>query len=177
VATSQTQIFLDLSISGNRVRGEATIQGFEDQIEIDDLKFEVKASAASPKQGDKKLSTRLEPGALTFSKVYDKSSNNLMRNASSQLEFDYAKITVNQAMIESEGTQRDPILVIELWEGVIKSVNLSMSGSGISSVLKEDVVLTYKEVRFENHFSAQTQRNRIASAATVFHAKVKGADE
>ena len=177
MATSQTQIFLALTVSGNPVRGEATIQGFEDQIEIDDFKFEVKASASSPKQAQNKLSTRLEPSALTLSKVYDKSSVNLARHASSQLEFDHAKITVNQSMIESDGVQHDPILISELWEGVVKSVNLSMSGSGTSSVVKEDIVLTYKEVRFENHFSAETQRNRIASAATVFHAKVQGADE
>lgn len=175
MATSQTQIFLDLTVSGSRVRGEATIQGFEDQIEIDDFKFEIKASAASPKQTDKKLSTRLEPGALQLSKVYDKSSTNLMRHASTQFEFDHAKITVAHPALD--GGQREPMLVIELWEGVVKSVNLSMSGSGISSVLKEDVVLTYKEVRFENHLSGEPQRGRVASAATVFHAKVKGQEE
>lgn len=174
MATSQTQIFLDLRIAGNRILGEATIADYEDQIEIDSFKFQVKAKATSPKQGTK-LSTRVEPSVLTLSKLFDRSSANLARYAARQTEFDHAKITVNQHQTGTGGAQAMPVLVIELWEGVVKNLSLSMSGSSGSSSLREDIELSYKEVSLDMHASTADRQGR--RAATNFNVRVKGSDE
>lgn len=174
MATSQTQIFLDLRIAGNRMQGEATIADFESQIEIDSFKFELKAKSSSPKQGERKLSTRVEPSVLRLSKLFDRSSANLTRYAARQTEFDTAKITVNQHQAGAGGSHALPVLVIELWEGTIKSVNLSMSGSGASSSLKEEVVLSYKEVSFDYHAGTETRTGR--RSPSNFNVRVKGED-
>ncbi|HRD83853.1 MAG TPA: type VI secretion system tube protein Hcp [Rubrivivax sp.] len=171
MATSQTQIFLDLRISGNRILGESTIQDYEDQIEVDAFKFDLKVKATSPKQGQTKLSTRVQPTELKITKLFDRSSANLARYAAQQFEFDSAKITVNQHQHTDSGAHALPMLTIELWEGVIKSVNLTMSGSGKASTLKEEISLTWKEVSFNFH-SGSTDRLQRGSA-TNFNCRVQ----
>ena len=165
MATSQTQIFLDISFSGNQIRGESTIADFEGLIEIDSFRFGISAQQA-PGQGRGQIATRVTYRELTLSKVYDRSSPSLASQAAKRIEFDHAKLIVNQHRSNQDSAHQLPALVVTLRQGAVKSIDLSSSPGQSASALSESITLTFKKLTMEFYPPTQGSTGRASTPLT-----------
>lgn len=141
-----TQIFLHLEIQGGQIHGEATTGGYEGEIELESFRWGLSAKH-SPKQDNRTLKPVLDYDELTITKLYDKSSINFARYLNSRAPFDVAQLIVDHH-VHAAGSKKDqnPALIIDLSEGRIVSVKITISESDKGSNIKEDITLTFRKV-------------------------------
>lgn len=161
-----TQIFLRIKIQGNPIRGEATTAGYEGEIEVESFSWGMSAKN-SLRVDQQTASSRASYDRLSISKLYDKSSINLTRHMADRAIFDQVRLTVDHHQhAAGRGTkQANPVMFIDLADGYIEDVKLSMSEAGKSAMVKEDITLSFRKVDI-TYFPPSADRTKRDPAVT-----------
>lgn len=141
-----TQIFLHLEIQGGQIHGEATTGGYEGEIEVESFRWGVTATK-DPKQDNRSVKPKIKYDTLSVTKLYDKASINMARYLGKNTPFDSAQLIIDHH-IHAAGTKKDqnPSLIIDLSDGFIESIKLSISESDKGATVKEDITLRFRRV-------------------------------
>lgn len=153
-----TQIFLHIEIAGNQIKGEATTAGYEGEIEVESFSWGMSAKN-SPRVDQQTSSSRTNYDCLSISKLYDKASINLTRYMTQRTPFDHVQLTVDQHQHAGGKKKENPVMVIDLADGFIEDVKLSMSEAGKSAMIKEDITLSFRKADI-TYFPASPDRSK-----------------
>lgn len=166
-----SQIYLNLiMIGGSQVRGEASDAGYEDQIEIENFGWGM--SPRDPKKVSKAVAqAAFAADKLKLTKFYDVASTSLANQLAGRVAFKSAKLTVDHHKQNTgEARKANPMMIIELRDGFIEDINLSVSEGGKSVAVREVLNLSWKEVIVTYHPSTADRTQR--QAAVTFNAKI-----
>jgi type VI secretion system secreted protein Hcp len=120
----------------DKITGEASAKGYEDQIEILSWTWGVHQSG-SAHHGSGTGTAGVSVGDVSIVKYVDKSTPTLIKYCCAGTFFDLAKLTVLKA-----GTKPVPYLSLELVHGLVSSVN--SGGIGPEERLIETVTFNFK---------------------------------
>ena len=152
-------IFLDLLYAKVRLQGEAAVEGFEDQIVIDSIRWNVTATPTN----DDKMNTTWNPRSVTLSKVFDRASTALYTKMKDRKMFDEAMITVLD--LNRLTGKSVPMMVLRLRSGHVASVHTRTSNSRLSMRISEELTLSFTQGKL-SYFPAASNGGR--GAATDF---------
>ena len=168
-------IFLKLEQRPDKViGGDATADGYEGQIVLDSMRWELEASH---RDASGNIRTNLEPKALRFNKFFDSSSSVIYQRIASTTAkdapmFERATISVTDATMGSSDAERYPMMRMVLNNCRIDSVMTSASESGKAVKLGETFVITFETGSLE---ISPRNRQNVRQAVRTFQipAKVK----
>lgn len=142
-------IFLELVVDGKRVDGDSTSRGFEGQIDIEGLDWEadVEEPGEDAESSGKSARAHMKAEHLGLSKYFDSASTRLYDIMNRRKRFDSARVTVSSMKIHESSQLDEKILVVELKEGYIESIDTRASGSGKSMSVSESLSLSYRECK------------------------------
>jgi type VI protein secretion system component Hcp len=155
MASSTTFLFMLLTASGNRVKGDATEKHFEKQIALDSIEweFEVKQQDTDSAQDAATRKMTPIPRGIKLTKAFDRSTTNLCNLMNTDKPFDTAVIK----MLKGFGGDRPRTLIdITLTKGKVTKVDLTASESDRSVGVKETVELSFEELKIEYRPDAET---------------------
>ena len=165
-----TQIFLYLDIQGTAIKGEATAGGYEDEIEVERFGWGMSSETGCKASASKALSN-ISYKRLTITKLYDTASTNLARYLTRGARFDQAVLSIDHHVLPTGSKKKpNPSMVIELRDGFIEEVRLSMSESGKSAAINEDISLSFSKINIL-YFPTGVDRD-VRQAPVSFEARV-----
>lgn len=164
MATQATQIFLTLTMPGSSVRGEASVRGSVGLIEVESFTWGMKSQKPG-KTATGKAIPRVGFELLKISKAYDGASITIARCMGRRTPFEHAQIKVNHPVLDDSGAEENPIVVIDMDDGFIEDVRLSMSEGGKAAVVKEDFSLSFRKIEV-TYFPASTDRTTRSGAVS-----------
>lgn len=151
---SSSLLFLKLLLEGNKpVTGEATMKGYEGQIDVDSISWKI-GTKLLPAEENSKARVEARPKHLSISKVFDEASGNLCKAADERTPFTTATISMVSQEFEQMGAGDaiKKLLVMEviLTDGHIEDLNIQASEGNKAVGLKERVTLSFahSEVRY-----------------------------
>lgn len=158
---SSTQIFLSITIGSGPVGGEASAAGYEDMIELESFSFGLSAKHAL-RQSANNTRPQLNYDAVKISKVYDVSSVRLATHMGARARFSKAEIFVDQHLQESASVKKqNPVMVIELKNGFIEDIRLSVSTGKLASTVREDISLSFVNFKIRYYPSSVVRGKRL----------------
>lgn len=140
-----TQIFLHIEVQGRNIIGEATTSGYEGEIEVNSFDLNMDVEGTSSQTASVKRQARY--GNLSVTKYYDKASVNLARSLERDALIDHLRLTVDQHHIESsQKKEQSPIMLIELFDGRIENIDVSLSDGDKGATIEETVKFSYRRL-------------------------------
>lgn len=139
---ADTLIFLEIP----GIKGDSTINGFEDQIELESANWGL--SAKHTDKGSGKVTTDLRPQLLSVSKFFDKASINLCQYMAARKKFDKATLRYVDLQIEPGGAKAVKVMELLLnGDCYVEDFKLDASEGGSSVAVKETVQFTCREIK------------------------------
>lgn len=141
---------------GSKVKGESVQSAFKDWIDIGDWSWDIEAESSFLKGGGAAVG-KPQPGSLSFSKFYDKSSPNMMTNLVKGVHFD----EVILVMCKQTGAHPEPQ---EYFRATMKKVFMTKVSTkgGEDGAVSQDIEIVFKEVKFEYKF--QDDKGKLSPA-------------
>lgn len=142
-----TQIFLHIEVNGKQILGEATTEHYQGKIEVENFSWGMSAEG-SPRTGRGNTSSRATFDHLNIIKYFDLSSVSLTRCMTTRKKYDKVQLIVDQHLnhVRPVLKKRNPVLVINLSDGYIEDVGLSMSEASKSGMIREQVSLSFRKL-------------------------------
>lgn len=145
-------IFLKISFDSGTLQGEATMRGFEQQIEIESVNWTA-AAKHLPVDGGSKVSTEWRPGHVSLSKFFDKASGALYSHMFAREKFKEAVISVVDLRVSQD--RRLPVMELVLRDGYVENVNTKATEAGSFMRVSENITLTFEGGRFSYRAPAE----------------------
>ena len=166
-------IFLDLKVDGQSVPGDSTALGFAGLIEIERMSWEMKArqpgkNVASSTQAR----THVQAEHLKLEKYFDSASTRLLRYMDTRKRFASATVSVLSMMMRGQSGRNDTMLVVELKDGYIESIDVDARESGKAIAVSESIALSFQECKIK-YQPADPTKMRRSQVATEFLHKVE----
>jgi type VI protein secretion system component Hcp len=141
-------IFLDLKVDGKTVPGDSTALGFSGLIEIERMAWELTArQPGEDVAASTQARTHLEAEHLKLEKYFDSASTRLYGYMDTRKRFASATISVLSMMMRGHDGRNDTMLVVELKEGYIESIEVDARESGKAVALSESLTLSFRECK------------------------------
>ena len=143
--SSSTQIFLRMnSSSSGLIKGEATVGGYVDQIEVDSLTWGMSAKEGLRTASKTNAVTQMNYDKLVLQKVYDRSSPSLAAHMSKNFKFKDITVTVDHLENRSGSfIAATPVIIIELTDVYIESIKITATEGDKSVSVRETLELSY----------------------------------
>jgi type VI protein secretion system component Hcp len=141
---------MKLTVGGKQIDGESSERNFERQIVLDSLEWDTAVShePVLDKKDTKKVKTTPKPKRLTITKAFDRSSTNLCTFVAEHTPFSDAVITmVKSASWDKDGAIPRRMIVMTLTNGLVESVSMTASESGLAVGVREIATLSFKTIR------------------------------
>lgn len=167
-------IFLKLEVKGKAVPGDAEMAGYEGEIEIESMSWDVTAEHPGM-TSSQKARTEVRAKVLKLSKFFDKSSTNLCKHMASYELFTTATITVLTMTLGGTGGKNLKLMRMQLSDGHIESVDVSASESSKSMTVKETVTLSFRKCKLMYYPTDVTKPGREAPTTFELEAASIGA--
>jgi len=170
-------IFLDLKVDGKTVPGESTALGFPGLIEIERMSWDIKArqpgeNAASSTQAR----THLQAEHLKLEKYFDTASTALYKHMYDRKRFTSATVSVLSMMMRGHDGRNDTMLVVELKDGYIESIDVDARESGKAVAVSETLALSFQECKIKYQPADPTKMRRSQVATEFLHKVEKEAE-
>lgn len=133
-------IFLKLVLNGEALVGDATTQGYERWIGIDDFKWSVSATH-NPKVNS--ALAELAPGGVKLTKVFDKATTVLFEHMMKQRQLDYAIIVMVDTALRDNAEKPQKMLEMRLNNCFVKGIDAGARDAGKSLKISEEVELEF----------------------------------
>lgn len=161
-----TQIYLEVILDSGSVRGESTVGGYEQQIDIDGFSFAASAKKSALKDINQGVKSNLDLSRVTISKVFDGASILLANALKERAHFERATISVDQQFVlggDSKYSEKiaNQILIIDLYDGYIADIKLQTSESGAGAEIKEDLELTFHNISITYYAEERSSTSRL----------------
>lgn len=167
-----TQIFLKLVMGrqNKQIQGEASAEGYEGLIEVDNFSWGMSSKYAL-RQGQAKVKPQLNYDKLKITKQYDVSSISMASHMAGHIPFSTAQITVDHHLHETASSKTvNPLMVIELSNGYIEEIRLAVSEGKLASTLREDITLSFINFKITYHPGGAGRMKRLAPMSyETFH--------
>jgi type VI secretion system Hcp family effector len=162
-------IFMKIDIEGLVVTGTSENKRFPDQIDLESVSWD--ATAKHPGLSTtSNARTEVRPKAVKIEKVWDRSSSSLATAMLNKAKVKTATITMlNMEMVDSSGDSPN-LMVVELKDGFVDSIDLSAGKSGKAMEVKETVTLSFRRFKLQYH-PASMKTGRDAAIDFLFETK------
>jgi type VI protein secretion system component Hcp len=163
---SSNQIFLRLTMArGNKIRGEASAGGYDGLIEVENFTWAV-SSKYSLRQDRAKVRPQINYDKVKVSKLYDVSSVSLASHMNGRIAFKTAEIIVDHHLQETGLAKAgNPLMVIELRNGYIEDIRISVSEGKLAATVREDMSLSFMNFKITYHPGGADRMKRMAAVS------------
>jgi type VI protein secretion system component Hcp len=145
---------MKLKVGGKPIEGESSERLFEKQIVLDSLEWDTSVThePVLDKKDTRKVKTTNKPKRLTITKAFDRSSTSLCTHVAAQTPFNDAVITmVKSASWDKEGAIPRKFIEMTLNGGLIESVSMAASESGLAVGVREIVTFSFRTMQIVYH--------------------------
>lgn len=166
---SDTLFYLDITFEkAGQLRGESTVAGFKNQIEIDSWKWGLSVQEVRPDVSQRDGSgVKFE--TLDVSGYFDTATINLLKALRHRDKFTKARLAMIHAVQPKDRPQE--LLTIEARNGYVEDLQLDIS-SGKVAQIKCSLKLSYSNIGVDYH--PPTKRRDAHSGRLTFTAEVRG---
>lgn len=162
-------LFLKLTVDGTSVVGDAVVDGYAKQIACESLEWDI--STVNPgKTTTTDVRAAVQPKEIEFTKFVDSASPALYTAMLESKKFSSAVFTLLTMMRGSSETI-PKLMTLELNDGFVRRVDVSISGGGKALVGKETVTLSYLKSKLM--YYPYDQKKGTRAAPTTFQLDVK----
>ena len=158
-----SQIYLDITLEGGSIAGEAKAGGYEGRIDIDSFQFTANAKEQSLKEVQKGVVANLDLDRVTFSKAFNSSSLKLANALNQHKRFVEARIAIDQQYIEDDRRKfPNETLVITLKNGYVADIHLRTSEGNAGASIKEDITLSFQECEIVYYAETRSDEGKLS---------------
>lgn len=174
-------LFMQLKLKGKVIKGDCTISGYEEQIELTSMNWGVFSRDKTTAKGSSKVESDWNGEALKIEKFLDGASTvmyghvdereglrSTSRSALSRSETDNTAVISMVAVSAVKSGEKMPVLMrVKLAGCRIMSITTKASASGLSLSMREDIQLAYKKLEID-YFPAASGGQRGAATSFSF---------
>lgn len=155
--------FMKITVDGLTIVGNAEHRLFVDAIVIDGLSWDMNAKQSGmATSGNARAEARL--GEIKLEKNFDRSSTGLATALLQRRKVSVATITTLNMELAVDESYEPKMMVLEIKDGYVEAIDLSVSGSGLAQAVKETIRISYRKIKLDYH---PADTNKIGRAAAV----------
>lgn len=157
---------MDAYVEIDTIPGEALTAGFEGQIQILDYRHSINQTPGQTHSSAGAQATgRVDIGRITFDKIIDSSTPQLMQATCEGRHISRIKFSFNRA-----GTVQNTYYTVTLEDALITQVSHNAQGNGADEIVCETIELYFRRIQWEYYQTDQTGGGISGSEVTGWDA-------
>lgn len=139
--------FMKIKIDGMSIVGNAEHHLHVDDIVVDGLSWDMNAKQAGMARSTGNARTETRLGEIKLDKFFDRASTALAKALLLRKKVEVATITMLNMEMAEEASSK--MMVLEIKDGFVEGVDLSVGSAGNAAAVKESVRISFREIRLD----------------------------